>query len=145
MRVSNKLKSLTLIPRRAFLNMREGMAQRFSQAGGRLRVRSALNPILWLNAVVTVPAITAMWRLGSATPIWLIIVALTPLGLSVIGFLYLLFFDRDKLQSEDYQIRKMELELIQYKGQDKPVLATDVERIPNPSFPENSVQETATQ
>ena len=35
---------------------------------------------------------------------------------AVFGFLFLLFFDRDRLQSDDYQIRKLELEIIQDKG-----------------------------
>ena len=74
-----------------------------------------------------------MWRLGS-TPIWLVIVALIPLGLSVIGFLYLLFFDRDKLQSEDFQIRKMAMELIEEKGEAFPISPALIERIANPEI-----------
>ena len=32
------------------------------------------------------------------------------------GFVYLMLFDRDKLQSEEYQIRKLSLEYMQEKG-----------------------------
>ena len=49
--------------------------------------------------------------------------------------LVLLAFDRDKLQSEDYQIRKQSLELIQEKGDPVPVRATSIDAITNPGRP----------
>jgi len=54
--------------------------------------------------------------------------------LIVFGFLFLLLFDRDKLQSEDYQIRKQSLELIQEKGQEFPISTTSIEAITNPEI-----------
>jgi hypothetical protein len=53
----------------------------------------------------------------------------------VIGFLFLLIVDRDKLQSEDYQIRKKSLEIIQEKGDVLPLSATSIDAISNPRKP----------
>ena len=99
---------------------RAQITRRMADVGGRLRVKSALNPVLWLCAVVTVPVA------GLATyvkePTWLIVclvvLAFLPLGLVGFGFVVFLFRDPDKLQSEDYQIRKQTLEMIGEKGQE---------------------------
>ena len=93
------------------------------EAGGRLKVRSALNPILWLCGIITVPALIA-FGLMKQPPSWLIALAFAPVITAIFGFLFLLLFDRDKLQSENYQIRKMELERIEEKG--KPVIDAEV-------------------
>ena len=101
-------------------DLRAQITRRMADVGGRLRVKSALNPVLWLCAVVTVPVI------GFATfakePTWLIVclvvLAFLPLVLVGVGFLVLLLRDPDKLQSEDYQIRKRTLEMIGEKGQE---------------------------
>lgn len=100
-------------------DLRAKITQRMADVGGRLRVKSALNPVLWLCAVVTVPLA------GLATfveePTWLtvclVVLAFLPLVLVGIGFVVFLFRDPDKLQSEDYQIRKRTLEMIGEKGQ----------------------------
>lgn len=52
--------------------------------------------------------------------------------IAMFGFLFLLFFDRDKLQSEDYQIRKRSLEMMQQKGEDA-IPAIAVRSIEDPS------------
>lgn len=55
-----------------------------------------------------------------------------------IRLLFLLIFDRDKLQSEDYQIRKKTLDIIQEKGDKFPVLAASIQAIANPDLPKLS-------
>ena len=100
--------------------LRAQITRRMADVGGRLRVKSALNPALWLCAVVTVPII------GFATfgdgPAWLlvclVVLASIPLVLAAIGFVFFLLRDSDKLQSEEYQIRKRTLEMIGEKGQE---------------------------
>lgn len=100
-------------------DLRTEITQRMADVGGRLRVKSALNPALWLCAVVTVPLA------GLATfvegPTWLmvclVVLAFLPPVLASIGFVIFLFRDPDKLQSEEYQIRKRTLEMIGEKGQ----------------------------
>ena len=101
-------------------DLRAQITRRMADVGGRLRVKSALNPVLWLCAVVTVPVI------GFATfakgPTWLVVclvvLAFLPMALVGIGFVVLLLRDPDKLQSEEYQIRKQTLEMIGEKGQE---------------------------
>ncbi len=114
------------------MSLRELITQRMAEVGGRLRVRSALNPVLWLCLFVTVPSLVAASRYTTEPPLWLVVLIFTPVALAVIGFLFLLLFDRDKLQSEEYQIRKRSLELIQEKGDAFPIAPTSIEVIANP-------------
>jgi hypothetical protein len=100
------------------------------EAGGRLKVRSALNPILWLCGIITVPALVA-FSVMKEPPGWLVILTFAPVIAAILGFFFLLFFDRDKLQSETYQIRKLELEMVQQKGEIA-TPATEITIISNP-------------
>ena len=119
------------------MNDRDTIIQRLTDVGGRLRVRSALNPILWLCGIVTMPCLTGMaWRGEFNT--WLAIVAASPIACAIFGFLFLLFKDRDKLQSEEYQIRKQAMELIEQKGDISPKIVNIVDVIANPELPSPS-------
>lgn len=119
---------------------KNSIATKVIDAGGKLTVRSALNPILWLCAIVTVPALLATPFIGRP-PLWLIALICSPVAAAILGFLFLLLFDRDKLQSEDYQIRKQSLELIQQKG-DKEALVIDVDAVEAIANPERKSIET---
>ena len=112
------------------------IGQILSQTVGKLRVKSALNPILWLCGIVVVPGIWMASRQQSGVPTWLIVLIFLPVSVAVLGFLVLLVFDRDKLQSEDFQIRKQSLELIQEKGDPVPINATSIDAIANPGRPQ---------
>lgn len=101
------------------MDLKESLAARVVDAGGKLTVRSALNPILWLCAIVTIPCLFLSSFFESIRQVVLILAAL-PVGTAVLGFLFLLIVDRDKLQSEEYQIRKQTLEYMQQKGQQLP-------------------------
>ena len=101
------------------------------EAGGKLRVRSALNPILWLCAIVSMPCAMAL-AFSERQSYWLVVLALFPVATALFGFVFLLFVDRDKLQSEDYQIRKQSLELIEEKGDLGPTVIESIELIANP-------------
>lgn len=112
--------------------MNEKIHSKAVEAGGRLTVKSALNPILWLSGIITVPTLLTL-GLKPALPIWIAIVGLSPAILAMLGFVFLLFFDRDRLQSEDYQIKKRTLELTQQKGED-PILINPDDAIENPDL-----------
>ena len=99
--------------------MHESIASRAIDAGGKLTVKSALNPILWLCGIVSIPGLVAI-PFVQPTPTWLIVLICGPVVTAMLGFLILLFIDRDKLQSEEYQIRKQTLEYMQQKGQALP-------------------------
>ena len=104
-----------------------------SQILGKLRVNSALNPALWFCGIVLIPSIWLASRQDRA-PIWLIVLIYLAVLVPAIGYFVLLFVDRDKLQSEDYQIRKQSLELIQEKGEPIPVDAKSIEAIALPKL-----------
>lgn len=112
-------------------SMLQYIGKTLSDIAGKVRVRSALNPVLWICAIVTVPGMFIVSQRKDVVPIWWVVI-LVPVSLFTIGFLFLLFFDRDKLQSEEYQIRKQSLELIQEKGKTFPVDAPSIEKIANP-------------
>lgn len=116
------------------LSLRELVTAKVTEAGGRLTVKSALNPILWLAAIVTVPTLVVL-PFVSEPPSWLIIFAFLPVFAAIFGFLFLLIFDRDKLQSEDYQIKKSYLELIEEKGSPEVIAAVSADLIENPDIP----------
>lgn len=115
------------------MDIRDSFAHTAIEAGGRLRVKSALNPILWLCAIVTVPGLFYLGLSSKETPLLIQIVIFLPVITAMLGFLFLLIFDRDKLQSEDYQIRKRTLELVQEKGESFPSIARTLEMVTNPS------------
>jgi hypothetical protein len=75
-------------------------------------------------------------------PIWAITISCCPVVFTIFGFVFLLVFDRDKLQSEEFQIKKMSLEIIEQKGDPGPTLATDIREIISdptpPQLPENT-------
>ncbi len=111
----------------------ENIAIKAIEAGGKLSVKSALNPILWLCAIITIPGLVIS-AFFNPVPIWLIVLILLPVSAAILGFLFLLILDRDKLQSEDYQLKKRSMEIIQDKGDLKPMLvdAEEVEAIEEP-------------
>ncbi|MCK7595810.1 hypothetical protein M0G74_00840 [Microbulbifer sp. CAU 1566] len=111
--------------------MKEQILNKAVEAGGRLTVKSALNPILWLCGIITIPTLIA----GSINPelsSWVVAVGCAPVIAALFGFLFLLFFDRDKLQSEDYQLRKRTIEYAQSKGDPLPMEIRDSIAVENP-------------
>jgi hypothetical protein len=87
---------------------RERLITTLTEAGGRLRVRNALNPILWLSGV-TVPPCLIVLGWAKEPPLVIPIVLCCVVATALFGFLWLLFFDRDRLQSEEYNIRRQTL------------------------------------
>jgi hypothetical protein len=85
------------------------------EAGGRLKVRSAINSMLWLCGIITTPCLLVYGVKPGASD-WLLVCGLAPEAAAIFGFIFLLIFDRPYLQSEDFQIRKMEIEMIEEKG-----------------------------
>lgn len=112
---------------------RDKLFATLTEAGGRLRVRGALNPILWLCGVVAVPCIIVVGWNKDAPPViaWLLCAVV---GAALLGFLWLLIFDRDRLQSEEYLIRSRTLELIEEKGSKKAIDAATVQAISQTEF-----------
>lgn len=102
---------------------KESIATKIIEAGGSLSVKSALNPMLWLCVMIDVPCFILIGILNPP-PAWLIVLTLAPVCVALFGFLFLLFVDCDKLQSEEYQLKKRSMEMFQQKGDSEPTLIT---------------------
>lgn len=100
----------------------------------RVSVKNALNPILWICGLVSVPAILVLGVMPH--PSWVhVTLALAPVAVALFAFLYFMFLEPDRLQSESYLLRKQALELIEEKGSLAVVEATSIEVISNPDLP----------
>lgn len=100
----------------------------------RLRVSSALNGGLYLCSVVVPSCLIATHFLTGGAQIAVIVLMFIPVLVFCRAFLYFMKTDPSKLRSEDYEIRKQALELIQEKGSRNPQLGITVEAIANPDY-----------
>jgi len=82
-----------------------------------------------------VPLVLLALRFSGEPPTWLIVLASGPVILAAFGYLFLLFVDRDRLQSEDFQIRMRSLDIIESKGGHIAIQAASIEAISNPELP----------
>ena len=93
--------------------------QQVAAAGTRLRVRSALNPVLWLCPIVLVSCLAV--AVYPDTPAWLKVAAFAlgsaPVVVVLSAFIYFVRTDPRRLQSEDYQIRERLLESFRDSGE----------------------------
>ncbi|MEY2880989.1 MAG: hypothetical protein RLZZ15_3369 [Verrucomicrobiota bacterium] len=101
-------------------------------AVGRLKQTSALNPCLWLCGIMIPGCLVAAHYAVGAIQVAVIVLTFLPVVLFGFGFIYLLVKAPDKLRSEDFEIRKQALELIEEKGGSISILGTSVEAIANP-------------
>lgn len=107
--------------------------QSFTQAADRLYVRSALNPALWMCAIVTIACGVLAVRGPAALQTWFMVLASMPVAVACFGYLYFMFFDPKRLHSEDYQLRSRALDIIQEKdGGPITLLPVELEKITNP-------------
>ena len=112
---------------------RERLFSSLTEAGGRIRIRNALNPILWLCGVIAVPCIIALtW--SKEPPLVLSVVLYSVVAVALFGFLYLLLRDPDRLQSEEYLLRSRTLNLIEEKGSRKAIDAATISAISQTDF-----------
>jgi hypothetical protein len=111
------------------------LSQFTENAISRLTVRSVLNPCLWL-AGLTMPFGLAMTLFSSTYFLQVtgVVLAFFPLILFGIGFVYFMLTDPDKLRSEDYELRKTALSLIEQKGGDIAIAEASVQAIANPDY-----------
>src|SRR5262245_49871130 len=87
-------------------------------AASRLRVRSALNPVLWMCAIVTPLSFGFAYAFRAEpnfVPVFMFIGDI-PVLTAVVGFLYFMINHPEKLQSEEFQLRQQSLEIIKQKG-----------------------------
>ncbi len=108
-----------------------------------VRVRNALNPILWVCAVAS-PLCLGFSYLSATDPILhygLAVVGILPIIAAVATHVYFVFADTDRLQSEEFVLRQQELTIIERKSgpsisldaepSDDPVVAIERKTIPS--------------
>jgi hypothetical protein len=80
-------------------------------------VRTALNPLLWLTGIGT-PLAFVLAFLASETwfRVALFATGALLLAVTIVAYFILLFWDPDRLQSEEYRLRRRELTMIYGKG-----------------------------
>jgi hypothetical protein len=112
-------------------------------AATNLRVKSALNPMLWLCGIVSLPCFLLSYWAHGLEPLatTLVYVGSVPIVGTVVGFLYLMVAAPEKLQSEDYQIRHETLELIKQKGSSVEILPSSLTAITNPAHPLPAIED----
>lgn len=113
----------------------ERVVERAQHAASRLRVKSALNPMLWLCGIVSLPCYGLAFLLGEgALSIAFVVIGSTPIAATICGFFYFMLVAPEKLQSEEYQIRHEAMELIKQKGTSVEISPVSVEAVANPGY-----------
>jgi hypothetical protein len=114
----------------------ERITQFAHEAMGKLSVRSALNPCLWL-ATLSFPFGLGLAAMSHSLLLEIagLTLAFIPVVLFATGFLYFMIKSPDKLRSEDFEIRRTALSLIEQKGGNIAIAVTSVEAISNPDYP----------
>jgi hypothetical protein len=110
------------------------VGQSTQKAAIRLCVRSALNPMLWLCAILTPVCLIFAYIFRDATVLCylLLAVGLFPVVVTCFGFIYFAIVRPEKLQSEEYQLRHETLLIIQEKTGRITMLPTPLDAIANP-------------
>src|SRR5712691_12281565 len=90
----------------------------------RIRVRNALNPILWLSVAAAILFLPAAWffRDDGLIATSLIVLASVPTIAAVVAYMILLFKSPDRLQSEEYQLRQRAMQMIFRRGRKRDII-----------------------
>jgi hypothetical protein len=98
-----------------------------------IRVRNALNPILWLTVPGPAIFLTAAWLFRDHAVVlgFLVAMAAVPVIAAIVAYFVLLFRSPDRLQSEEYRIRQIALRMLYRRGKSPEIVdvANQVARI----------------
>ncbi|PVZ87920.1 hypothetical protein C9426_09990 [Serratia sp. S1B] len=99
-----------------------------------ISVKNVMNPLLWLCGLVTIPCLVII--ANSDSPHWIVqLLAAAPVMVVLFMYCYFAIHSPDRLQSENYQLRKQALDLIEEKGSLAIVDSSSIEVISNPDLP----------
>jgi hypothetical protein len=92
----------------------------------RVRVRNALNPMLWMSIALPIVLLPAAWIFrDNPWVVWfLLVLAALPTVTAIVAYMYFMISSPDRLQSEEYQLRQRELRMIYRHGRKPDILAT---------------------
>lgn len=98
--------------------MTEELAKRLDANLKSLSVKSALNPALWLVAVTFGFGLIGLKYFAGDVMVRILLVAAIglPILVACIAFLYFVFKQPERLQSEEYQIKAETLRMVKTKG-----------------------------
>lgn len=101
------------------------------EAGSKLRVKSALNPMLWLCAILSAPILGASCFVN--VPWHITAIATAPVLATIYSYIYFMHKSPEKLQSEQFQVKMFELEMAHQTGQSSPKPVALQPKSTNPS------------
>jgi hypothetical protein len=98
-----------------------------------IKHRTVVQPLLWLSGTISLGCfILAL----VAKDIWLqrglFIVGLVPIALFVFSYVYFMFTDPDRLHSEEFQLKRRSLRMVESKGGTVAILPVDLSTDPYP-------------
>jgi hypothetical protein len=112
------------------------LKQLLSNAGAavlRLRSNSALNTILWMTGIFSIPCLVLTCFTSGLLQAALLVYSVIPVVLFAVAYFHFMRVSPEKLHSEEYLIQRQALDLIEHKGQTIPIRATSIEVIAKPS------------
>jgi len=104
------------------------------------RHKSAVQPLLWLCLIVTLPCLFLAPKEDGAARIGLFAIGSVPVLLFVVAYCYFMIRDPDRLHSEDYQLRSRALDIVETKGG---IIKVDPVNIPNIATPQDESRKLA--
>ena len=110
-------------------NFMKGLFQGLSTAKVR---RSALAPFLTSCLYITVPCLLSLAIIPEKLQYYVFSLAIVPVALFAIISLHLLFFDRDRLHTEEYLEKKHAMEIVESKSEGLTLKANDLVNMVNP-------------
>jgi hypothetical protein len=114
-----------------FVDVFHKLSESAQGAAKSLIVRSALNPMLWLCAIMTPTCFYTAYQFKEKETFCAILIGggLFPIFCACLYYLILLIKDPSKLQSEEYQIREQALTNINQKVSKPSLNATSIETL----------------
>jgi len=94
--------------------------------------RSALSPFAMPCLYITVPLVLSLAIIPEKLQFYVFLLAIAPVGLFSIVALFLLFFDRDRLHTEEHLERRQAMEIVESKSEGLIIEAIDLVGMVNP-------------
>jgi hypothetical protein len=98
-----------------------------------VKQKNVVQPIAWFCAVISVPAFGLATR--TDPPLcWLLLgIGSVPVALFLFAYLWFMFTDASRLQSEEYQLKNRVLDIIESKGGHIDVEPANIQLVLNPA------------